>query len=236
MTRYKIIPPSQQRGVLYSDTELDERSIVVIGDIHGCAHALRDLLTKIIYSNCRLVFVGDLVDRGERFPEVATIVHSLCENPENWGIQSAVCLMGNHEKMILDAMAGRDYTLWWRNGGLKKDIEWIKKNNMSSWIEKFPYYYEHPKRVWWGDKKLKLLVTHGSVNPTYKLEDQDQDFLVWGRDNFGFSRDHITVHGHTICENATPRVFNTVNGPVLRLDTGSFCTGVVTGVAFHEVL
>ncbi len=226
--------PPKQRGVLFSDHELDEHSVVVVGDIHGCAQALRDLLTQLINTNCQIVFVGDLMDRGTDFKSVLTIVYSLCTNPEKWGIKSATCLMGNHERMILDAYTGYDFSLWLQNGGYIKDFEFISDTNRWGWLNGLPLHYEHPVRVDWDGEALKLLVTHGSVDPNVPLSEQNPETLYWGRKIQGFSHDHITVHGHTICQEGEPLQYNTPTGKVLRIDTGSYATGTVTGVAFRE--
>lgn len=65
-------------------------SITVIGDIHGEADLLRDLLTRIDSSDA-LIFVGDLIDRGHDNRGVIETVRPLVESGR------AICLMGNHE-------------------------------------------------------------------------------------------------------------------------------------------
>ena len=231
-----MLQPPPQRGVLFSDHELDRNSVVVIGDIHGCAQALRDLLAQIINTQCQIVFVGDLMDRGTNFGSVLTIVKSLCTNPKKWGVSSAICLMGNHERMMLDAHSGYNFGLWLQNGGLIEDLQQVSDANAWGWLNGLPLYYEHPTRVEWDGETVKLLVTHGSVSPGVPLAQQEEETLYWGRKIQGFSTDHITVHGHTICKGAEPLQYVTSTGKVLRLDTGSYATGVVTGVAFREVV
>ena len=227
-------PPREQRGILLTDHELDERSVVVIGDIHGCAQALRNLLIEVINTNCQVVFVGDLMDRGANFKSVVTIVHSMCTEPEKWGIKSATCLMGNHERMILDAYLGQDFNLWLRNGGLIEDFQFLGDSGRWGWLNGLPLWYEHEKRVEWEGEALRLLVTHGSVEPGKPLRHQDPETLYWGRAIRGYSRDHLTVHGHTICHGGEPMQYDTETGKVLRIDTGSYLTGIVTGLALRE--
>jgi hypothetical protein len=74
----------------------------IIGDVHGEIDALTTLLTRLGYSSDgghlegrRLVFVGDLVDRGPDSPTVVERVRQLIEN------QRAQCVLGNHELNIL---------------------------------------------------------------------------------------------------------------------------------------
>lgn len=230
-----LVAPRRERGVLFSDHELDEKSIVVIGDIHGCAQALRDLLTQVVNTECQLVFVGDLVDRGKNFQSVLTIVHSICTEPDKWGVSEAVCLMGNHERMILDAYQGYDIDLWLRNGGQFSDYEFISNTGRWGWINSLPLWYRHPNKIRWDEEDLNLLVTHGSVQPGVPLPSQDPMNLYWGREIQGYSTQYLTVHGHTICKKGEPLQYDTPTGKVLRIDTGSYATGIVTGVAFREV-
>lgn len=228
-------PPHTQRGILLTDHKLDEKSVVVIGDVHGCAQALRSLVSKIVYTGCQVVFVGDLMDRGENFKSVLTIVHSMCTSPESWGVKSAVCLMGNHERMILDAYSGRDFGLWLRNGGLIGDFQFISDTGRWGWLNGLPLWYEHGKQVEWNGRALKLLVTHGSVQPGVPMHRQDGETLYWGRQIAGYSHDHLTINGHTICREGEPMEYETPTGTVLRIDTGSYMTGVVTGLALREI-
>jgi serine/threonine protein phosphatase 1 len=228
-------PPREQRGILLTDHQLDEKSVVIIGDIHGCAQALRSLLTEIVNTNCQVVFVGDLIDRGENFKSVFTIVHSMCTMPEKWGIKSATCIMGNHERMILDAYAGLDFGLWMRNGGLIEDFQFLSDSGRWGWLNGLPLWYEHGKRVLWNGRELKLLVTHGSVQPGVPMDRQDEETLYWGRQIQGYSPDYLTINGHTICREGEPLEYETPTGTVLRIDTGSYFTGIVTGLALREV-
>ena len=77
---------------------LFEGPIDIIGDVHGEYDALQDLLKHLGYDNegvhptgRRLVFVGDLVDRGPNSPQVVEDVMRFVENG------NAQCILGNHE-------------------------------------------------------------------------------------------------------------------------------------------
>ena len=76
--------------------------IDVVGDVHGERDALEALLGHLGYGDGRhpegrrLVFVGDLVDRGPDSPAVVERVMDLCER----GV--AQCLMGNHELNLVN--------------------------------------------------------------------------------------------------------------------------------------
>ncbi|MBT8422614.1 MAG: metallophosphoesterase, partial [Gammaproteobacteria bacterium] len=74
----------------------------IVGDIHGEIDALRQLLAGLGYDEAgnhpdgrRLVFVGDLVDRGPDSPAVLRAVRDLVNNG------NAQCILGNHELNLL---------------------------------------------------------------------------------------------------------------------------------------
>jgi len=71
-----------------------------IGDIHGHADKLKELLRKLGYSisngayahpQRKVLFVGDYVDRGPKIRETLEIVRSMVDSG------NAIALMGNHE-------------------------------------------------------------------------------------------------------------------------------------------
>nr|WP_255481897.1 polynucleotide kinase-phosphatase [Amycolatopsis sp. SID8362] len=79
----------------------------VIGDVHGCAAELDELLAELGYvdgvhpEGRTAVFVGDLVDRGPDTPGVLRRVMAM----ESSGNALVVC--GNHEQKLVRALHGR---------------------------------------------------------------------------------------------------------------------------------
>jgi len=79
----------------------DARETVFIGDVHGHAPTLLALLAQLDWKQRdrrltgpggqKLVFVGDLIDRGPQNLRTVEIVRDLVERGD------ALCLMGNHE-------------------------------------------------------------------------------------------------------------------------------------------
>lgn len=78
----------------------------IIGDVHGYATPLRQLLDQLGYSQDenadwhhdegrQLIFVGDLIDRGPEQKDTLHLVRSLVES------DMAKCILGNHEYSIL---------------------------------------------------------------------------------------------------------------------------------------
>ena len=84
----------------------------VIGDVHGKAGML-DQLLEHWDGQSQLVFLGDLIDRGEDSRAVLERVKELCDR------QGAICLAGNHEYMFLTWLDNpqKSYAHYWRNGG-----------------------------------------------------------------------------------------------------------------------
>ena len=76
----------------------------LIGDIHGCAHTLERLLQQLDYRKRngvwqhperKVIFLGDIVDRGPRIRESLELVYTMVQAGE------AVSVMGNHEHNAL---------------------------------------------------------------------------------------------------------------------------------------
>ena len=91
----------------------------IIGDVHGCAGELESLLVRLGYDvrwsgvpgavevsvtpppGRRAVFVGDLVDRGPRSPDVLRIVMSMVESG------AALAVPGNHDVKFMRWLDGK---------------------------------------------------------------------------------------------------------------------------------
>src|SRR4249919_637287 len=79
----------------------DNAAFDIIGDIHGHADALENLLQKLgyvkkfgVYSHPdkrKIVFVGDFIDRGPKIRETLHLVRNMTESG------NALAVMGNHE-------------------------------------------------------------------------------------------------------------------------------------------
>ena len=74
--------------------------IDIIGDIHGHADKLEELLLKLgyvkyngayVHSSRKALFVGDYIDRGPKIKKTLEIVKAMVDN------DNAIALMGNHE-------------------------------------------------------------------------------------------------------------------------------------------
>ena len=100
--------------------DLKGETVFAIGDIHGCADELRDLLGAIssfaagMNGLKRLVYLGDLINRG---PDNMGVLRLWAEDERRRGVDRIDRLMGNHEIILLLAArrgehADKAETMW----------------------------------------------------------------------------------------------------------------------------
>jgi len=98
------------RQPLWNNRKSDHGPFDVIGDVHGCCTELVKLLDRLGYDVATLrhpegrkvVFLGDLVDRGPDVPGVLRLVMNMVESG------AALCVPGNHEMKLLRKLRGKD--------------------------------------------------------------------------------------------------------------------------------
>ena len=105
------------RTRLFSDRRHETGPFDVVGDVHGCLPELLALLEKLGYAvtrdeagravnaahpeGRRVIFLGDLVDRGPDSPGVLRLAMGMV------GAGTALAVPGNHEDKLLRALRGR---------------------------------------------------------------------------------------------------------------------------------
>ncbi|MCC6745445.1 MAG: serine/threonine protein phosphatase [Acidobacteria bacterium] len=175
-------------------------STYVIGDVHGRYSQLTALLREVPcdLSKDKLVFLGDLIDRGAQIKEVVSEVLRLRNEHPN-----VVTLRGNHEQMLLDCVDFGD--LSWlipENGGQDTIAQYgcplheidelediVIPDDHLEFFREMPLYHEDD---------LAIYVHAGLVEET-PLEDVDEDVLLWSRD-FSFYMHYagkLCFFGHT---------------------------------------
>jgi serine/threonine protein phosphatase 1 len=211
------------------------RRIYAVGDIHGRFDALQALhqliLADLKASGNRwntLVYLGDYLDRGKQSYDV---INDLVKAPlKGFDIHH---LMGNHERMALDFLAGRSGgQSWLLNGGdvtlqsygIRLDgLDTLPANLRETFKATIPRThldFLHRLKLFFieGD----YLFVHAGIRPNIALENQDEKDLLWIRDSFlnatkAFEK--MVVHGHTICP--TPEI----RANRIGIDTGAYKTG-----------
>lgn len=218
-----------------------EVPLTIIADIHGCAALLERALTA---SHGQLVCVGDYVDRG---PDSAGVLRRLA------GRGDIICLMGNHEEMMLSFLDDplRAGQRWLRAGGratlasfdidlpdqvpddglpqIRDQLRQAMGGALEDWLRALPSHW----------LSGNLLVTHAGADPRRAVQAQSTRDLRWGHPKFGQlpRRDGLWVlRGHVIQDEAFM-----LDGTI-QIDTGAWRTGRLTlahistdGVTFEEL-
>jgi serine/threonine protein phosphatase 1 len=84
--------------------------IAVVGDVHGCSGKLRGLLARKELRDRHLIFVGDMIGRGE---DSSGVLDTLAQIPA----ARRTLLLGNHEVALLSYLRDGDFALYMRLGG-----------------------------------------------------------------------------------------------------------------------
>ncbi len=222
--------------------------VYAIGDIHGEADLLRQLLVKLRDdadnhaegSAVTLIFLGDYLDRG---PDSRQVLDILTGDP--FPEASVHFLRGNHEQALLDFLITPvEAQAWLRFGGIETLSSYgIRASpGLSDPARLMGLAQELAERLpkahltFLRHTRLMSIVgdyvfVHAGIRPGISLAAQQPDDLLWIRDGFvdrPFSSDYAVVHGHTIVE------VPVVTGNRIAIDTGAYATGVLSALALSE--
>jgi serine/threonine protein phosphatase 1 len=88
---------------------LQGETVFAVGDVHGCADHLQSLLQTVralageSAGPARLVYLGDLIDRG---PDTLGVLRLWAERPQAQGVARVDRIIGNHEILMLLTLRG----------------------------------------------------------------------------------------------------------------------------------
>jgi serine/threonine protein phosphatase 1 len=213
-TNWKVMPQS-----------VDGEQLFVIGDIHGQAGALSATLSALAgiartAKRRRLVFLGDLIDRGPASLETIDLVESAKSHAL---VDDVVILPGNHELMMLDALDDPLMFMgdWLDNGGQELILEAVP-NCPARLLADFAAIARRAipmsflEQMQNGPTSLQvgeILMVHAGLNPEREALDflseprqgvVGNDHWAWIREPFlrwqggwGPNRDWAVIHGHT---------------------------------------
>jgi serine/threonine protein phosphatase 1 len=168
--------------------------IAVVGDIHGRLDRLDRILARLPKDR-NLVFLGDYIDRG---PESRGVVQRLIRLEQE---RPLILLCGNHEDMLLDALAETyDSAVadWLRNGGdatlrsygvptMRRLSEELPAEQIA-WLRGLREHWETDEYVF----------VHAGISPDGP-EATDRDTKLWLRiaptEPFGYGK--TVICGHT---------------------------------------
>ena len=197
--------------------------IIAIGDIHGRFDKLQELLA-LLPSEGELVFLGDYVDRGPQSAEVVALLRETAH----------ICLLGNHEELMIDAILHGQTYLWHMNGGLATIKSYEKTygedaplmlRDDAEWMRTLPCSYTTDTHIF----------VHAGLNP--RREAQTREDMIWIRDLFlqsnkDFGR-HV-VHGHTHSWDEKEHFAVELLPTRTNLDTAAFHTGILSAAVIDD--
>ena len=215
------------------------RRVYAIGDIHGqrdrlgAVHGLiaADLAARPGRS-AMLIHLGDYIDQG---PDSAGVVALLAAGRPVAGL-SVVNLLGDHERMLLDALSGdrAAATDWLWAGGREALASWGLDPGLprEAWEAALP-----PDHIAWlrsldlTHREGSYLFVHAGIRPGVKLADQTADDLVSMRQPFLSTEQDlgvVIVHGHSTLPSAQ------VAANRIGIDTGAGIGGRLTCAVLED--
>ncbi|ABA87672.1 metallophosphoesterase, putative [Syntrophotalea carbinolica DSM 2380] len=196
--------------------------LLAIGDIHGCHRALRSLLARLSPNRGdRMVFLGDYIDRG---PDPRGVIDTLLAVRRR--VMRCTFLMGNHERMLLDVLEGRNLPLYLANGGLVTLLAYMTEGQL-----RLPASH---RRFFNGLQRFHAtgshIFVHAGLRPDCPLSQQTEEDLLWIRDAFLASD---ADWGKTVVFGHTPMRKPLLQPRRIGLDTGAVYGGVLTACDLH---
>jgi protein phosphatase len=237
-----------ERQPLWNNRRGDHGPFDIVGDVHGCLEELLELMAALGYQveregarftvvppdGRKLVFVGDLVDRGPGTPEVLRLVMGMV------GAEQAICVPGNHDIKLMKALKGRDVQ---QTHGLAESLAQLSKEPEEFRKEVIKFLDELVSHYVFDDGLL--VVAHAGMKESMQGRGSGKvrDFALYGEttgetDDFGlpvrynWSADYrgkaLVVYGHTPV--AEPLWLNNT----INIDTGCVFGGRLTALRYPE--
>lgn len=233
-----------------SDKRADHGPFDVVGDVHGCIEELQLLLGKLGYishahpetgrpmythpEGRKLVFVGDLCDRGPDSPAVLRLVMDAVRDG------NAHCVPGNHDDKLMRWLSGNKVQL---KHGLERTVAQLEGAA--------PAFLEEAKAFINGMSSHieldggRLVVAHAGIKASMhgRSSGEIHAFCLYGEttgetDEFGlpvrynwageYTGEALVVYGHT------PVPEPLWQGNTVNIDTGCVFGGALTALRYPE--
>ncbi|KQN09619.1 serine/threonine protein phosphatase [Sphingobium sp. Leaf26] len=222
-----------------------DRRVYAIGDVHGCAGLLDQLLAMIGQDDgdrdrkpISLILLGDLIDRG---PNSRGVVERAMALMASGG--DVHCLKGNHEEVFVLAARGdgRALPVFRRMEGETTLASYgldpalfrvMTDQEIADWMERHvprshvDFLDALPDSIAIGD----YLFVHAGIRPDVPIEAQNAADLRWIRREFLEHRGrhpHMVIHGHSISPDVEERAER------IGIDTGAFLSGRLTAIGLE---
>jgi protein phosphatase len=245
-TPEQVANAAVQREPLWNNRKYEHGPFDIIGDIHGCYDELVALLGQLGYqlnaeqghwfhpAGRKAVFLGDLVDRGPRSPDVLRLVMAMV------GAGTALCVPGNHDNKLLRKLRGHDVRV---THGLAETLAQLEAEPpafhqaVATFIDGLISHYVLDDG--------KLVVAHAGLKQELqgRASGRVRDFALYGEttgetDEFGlpvrynwaaeYRGPAMVVYGHTPVP--TPEWLN----GTINIDTGCVFGGKLTALRYPE--
>jgi protein phosphatase len=241
------------REPLWNNLKHEHGPFDIIGDAHGCFDELVELLTQLGYSiekqsdsagslaysvkhpeSRKVVFLGDLVDRGPRIPEVLRLAMGMVQ------AGTALCVPGNHDIKLMRKLGGKDVQI---THGLADSLQQLDKESPEFRIQVSDFLDGLVSHYVLDDGKL--VVAHAGMKEEMQGRGSGKvrDFALYGEttgetDEFGlpvrynwaaeYRGKAMVVYGHTPVPQ--PDWLNRT----INIDTGCVFGGSLTALRYPE--
>ncbi len=223
----------------------------IIGDVHGCTDELIELMERLGYTvhfhdlgqgrrarvrtpeGRRIIFVGDLVDRGPRSPDAVRIAMAMVED------EQALCVPGNHDAKFMRWLQGRNVK---PTHGLDLTMEQMAGEPREFHDEVRTFLERLPLHLWLDEGRL--VVVHAAIRERMigTTSDHTRTFCLYG-DTDGTDTDGLPIRYHwaarysgetTIVYGHTPILEPGWVNNTLCIDTGCCFGGAITALRWPE--
>lgn len=238
-----------EREPLWNNRKSDHGPFDIVGDIHGCHDELQALLAMLGYEDSpsseghairrhpagrKVVFLGDLVDRGPDIPGTLKLAMSMVE------AGTALCVPGNHDLKLMRKLRGKNVKV---SHGLDRSLEQLEreppefKAKVADFIDALVSHYVLDDG--------KLVVAHAGMKESMQGRGSGKvrEFALYGEttgetDEYGlpvrynwaseYRGTAMVVYGHTPVPEA-----EWLNNTIC-IDTGCVFGGMLTALRYPE--
>lgn len=243
-----VIKNKIDENSLYSDKSDETGPFDIIGDVHGCYDELISLMQKLGYQinlqddkyevyhpeGRKIIFLGDLVDRGPKIVDVLKLVMDMVKD------EIAFCVQGNHDNKLWRKLEGRNVQV---KNGLEDSMFQLSKEPQS-FINEVKLFLKHLESHLIFDHH-HLVVAHAGIKEEFigRTSKQIRSFTLYGEtsnemDEFGLPKRNIWAKDYKgkplILYGHTPNFEAFSLNNAINIDTGCVFGNKLTSYRYPE--